>query len=61
MHQLNVWRSNHARIRFITPEIKQLMKTHEYRHKKAMKANDKLHWNAFRFFIQEVVNIPKEL
>lgn len=30
---------------FITPEIKQLMKTHDSRHKKARKTN----WNTFRF------------
>ena len=39
---------------FITPEIKQLMKTRDNWHKKARKTNDKLHWNAFRFFRQEV-------
>ena len=39
---------------FITPEIKQLMKTRDSWHKKARKTNDKLHWNAFRFFRQEV-------
>ena len=30
------------------------MKTHDSWHKKAHKSNDKLHWNAFRFFRQEV-------
>ena len=39
---------------FITPEIKQLMKTRDSWQKKARKTNDKLHWNAFRFFRQEV-------
>ena len=39
---------------FITPEIKQLMKTSDGWHKKARKTNDNLHWNAFRFCRQEV-------
>ena len=39
---------------FITPEIKQLMKTRDSWQKKARKTNDKLHWNAFRFFRQDV-------
>ena len=39
---------------FITPEIKQLMKIRDSWQKKARKTNDKLHWNAFRFFRQEV-------
>ena len=30
------------------------MKTHDSWHKKAHKSNDKLHWNAFQFFRQEV-------
>ena len=39
---------------FITPEIKKLMKTRDSWHKKARKTNEKLHWNAFSFFRQEV-------
>ena len=39
---------------FITPDIKGLMNTRDMWHKKAMKTNDKLHWNAYRFFRQEV-------
>ena len=39
---------------FVTPEIKGLMNTRDMWHKKAMKTNDKLHWNAYRFFRQEV-------
>ena len=42
---------------FVTPEIKQLMKTRDNWHKSAMKTNDKLlklHWNAYKFFKQEV-------
>ena len=39
---------------FITLEIKQLMKTRDNWHKNAHETNDKLHWNAFRFFRQEV-------
>ena len=39
---------------FITLEIKQLMKIRDSWQKKARKTNDKLHWNAFRFFRQEV-------
>ena len=39
---------------FITPEIKQLMKTRDSWHKKARKSNDRLDWNAYRFFRQEV-------
>ena len=32
---------------FITPEIKQLIKTCDSWQKKAHKTNDKLHWSAF--------------
>ena len=39
---------------FITPEIKGLMNMRDMWHKKAMKTNNKLHWNAYRFFCQEV-------
>ena len=39
---------------FVSPEIKQLMKTCDNWHKSAMKTNDKLHWNAYKFFKQEV-------
>ena len=39
---------------FITPEIRQLMKTRDTWHKRAIKTKDKLHWNAYRFFRQEV-------
>ena len=39
---------------FITPEIKGLMNTRDVWHKKARKTNDKLNWNAYRFFLQEV-------
>ena len=39
---------------FITPEIKGRMNTRDMWHKKAMKTNDKLHWNAYRLFRQEV-------
>ena len=38
----------------VSPEVKQLMKTCDSWHKSAMKTNDKLHWNAYRFFRQEV-------
>ena len=33
--------------RFITPEIKQLMKTRDSWQKKARETNDKLNWSAF--------------
>ncbi|CAB4022194.1 Hypothetical predicted protein, partial [Paramuricea clavata] len=39
---------------FITPEIRQLMKTRDKWHKTAIKTNDKMHWNAYRSFRQEV-------
>ena len=39
---------------FITSEIKELMNTRDMWHKRAMRTNDKLHWNAYRFFRQEV-------
>ena len=39
---------------FITPEIKELMNTRDTWHKRAMRTNDKLHWNAYRLFRQEV-------
>ena len=35
-------------------EIKGLMNTHDMCHKRAMKTNEKLHWNACRHFPQEV-------
>ena len=39
---------------FVTPEIKQLMKTRDLWHKKAIQTNDKICWNGYRFFRQEV-------
>ena len=39
---------------FVTPEIRQLMRTRDKWHKKAIKTNDRLCWNAFKFFRQEV-------
>ena len=39
---------------FVTPKFIQLMKTRDVWHKSAMKTNDKLHWNAYKFFRQEV-------
>ena len=40
---------------FITREIRELMRTRDRcRHKSAIKTNDRLHWNAYRFFRQEV-------
>ena len=39
---------------FVTPEIKQLMKIRDRWHKKAIQTNDKLCWNGYRFFRQEV-------
>ena len=39
---------------FVTTEIRQLMKTRDQWHKSAIKSNDRLHWNAYRFFRQEV-------
>ena len=39
---------------FVTPEIKQLMKTTDRWHRKAIQTNDKLCWNRYRFFRQEV-------
>ena len=30
---------------FVTPEIKELMKTRDNWHESALKTNDKLHWN----------------
>ena len=41
---------------YITPEIKHLMNTgtRDLWRKKAIKTMDKLHWNAYRFFRQEV-------
>ena len=39
---------------FITPEIRQLMKTRDKWHKSAIRTKDKMHWNAYRFFRQEV-------
>ena len=39
---------------FVTSEIRQLMRTRDRWHKSAIKTNDKLHWNVYRFFRQEV-------
>ena len=39
---------------FVSKEIKGLMNTRDMWHKRAMKTNDKLHWNAYRHFRQEV-------
>ena len=39
---------------FITPEIRQLMRTRDNWHKRAIKTKDQLHWNTYRFFRQEV-------
>ena len=39
---------------FVTPEIRQLMKTRDKWHKRVITTNDRLHWNAYRFFRQEV-------
>ena len=39
---------------FVTPEIKQRMKTRNRWHKKAIQTYDKLRWNGYRFFRQEV-------
>ena len=39
---------------FVIPEIKGLRNVRDMWHKKAMTTNDKLHWNAYRFFRQEV-------
>ena len=39
---------------YVTPEIQQLMKTRDKWHKEAVRTKDKLYWNAYRFFRQEV-------
>ena len=39
---------------FVAPEIKQLMKTRDRWHRKVIQTNDKLCWNGYRFFRQEV-------
>lgn len=39
---------------FITPEIRELMKTHNKWPKNAIRTKDKTHWNAYRFSRQEV-------
>ena len=39
---------------FITPEIRQLMRTRDQWRKLSGKTNDPLHWNGYRFFRQEV-------
>ena len=39
---------------FVSTEIKGLMNTRDMWHKRAIKTNDKLHWNAYRHFRQEV-------
>ena len=39
---------------FITEEIRQIMKTRDLWHRRAIRSNDRLHWNAYRCFRQEV-------
>ena len=39
---------------YVTLEIKQLMKTRDFWHKKAIKTNDRFCWNRYRFFRQAV-------
>ena len=39
---------------FITPEIRQLMRTRDQWRKLASKTKDPLHWNGYKFFRQEV-------
>ena len=39
---------------YITEEIRQLMKTRDLWHSRAIRSNDRLHWNAYRCFRQEV-------
>ena len=39
---------------FLSTEIKGLKNTRDMWHKRGMKTNDKLHWNAYRHFRQEV-------
>ena len=39
---------------FVSTEIKGLMNTRDMWHKRAIKTNDRLHWNAYRHFRQEV-------
>ena len=38
----------------VTTELKQLIKTRDSWHRRAIKTNDKLDWNGYRFFRQEV-------
>ena len=38
----------------ISAEIRQLMKTRDQWYRRAIKSNDRLQWNAYRFFRQEV-------
>ena len=65
--------NNHATIKqikihsrpnpFVSTEIKGLMNTRDMWHKRAMKTTDKLHWNAYRHFRQEVrreIRLPKK-
>ena len=37
---------------FVSTEIKGLMNTRDMWHKRAMKTNDELHWNAYRHYRQ---------
>ena len=39
---------------YITEEIRQLMKSRNLWHSRAIRSNDRLHWNAYRSFRQEV-------
>ena len=40
---------------YVTSGIKQLMRTRDEWHRSAIRTGDKLHWNAYRFFRQEVI------
>ena len=47
---------------FVTPEIRQLIGTRDNWHKRASKTKDRLHWNTYRFFRQELkreIRLPK--
>ena len=39
-------------IPFVSPEIRQLKRTRDNWHKRAIKTKDRLHWNTYRFFCQ---------
>ena len=46
---------------FVTPEIMRLMKMRDNWYKNAMKTNDELHWNAYKFFWRRRSHVKSQI